>query len=342
MEPKYFSELARRLNEQQIRTGPPHDNSLPVVFDRQEILLITQTGTIMRAESGEECESAKKLFPKVRQTASLVHEYITAMEQAVPLKAEEVDTSYRQLAEFNDTVLAGQTAEGGIRFAVLDWNAEHTALCHGEYYMDNYEQAKQNFAIRAGLIKSENRFSSQQLAEMYRCVEDTLAAPDAISSQRRKLLARALEQIQEEVPNLNEMIQKSCQADLSAVQPEPASSYRNAWMEKFEHIELLGKPALLTCNRINRATVPEGWSCYELRGADCDLSEPISVERCVRVNFAGTVLMPDEIELEQDTYRMLDDGLNCIEGGMTLAEFCEGHPLNQNPPQEEPLLHMNL
>ena len=107
-------------------------------------------------------------------------------------------------------------------------------------------------------------------------------------------------------------------------------------------IELFGKPALLTYSRINRATVPEGWSCYELRGADCDPSEPISVERCVRVNFAGTVLMPDEIELEQDTYRMLDDGLNCIEGGMTLAEFCEGHPLNQNPPQEEPLLHMNL
>ena len=84
----------------------------------------------MRAESGEECESAKKLFPKVQQTASLVHEYITAMEQAAPLKAEELDTSYRQLAEFNDTVLAGQTAEGGIHFAVLDWNAEHTALCH--------------------------------------------------------------------------------------------------------------------------------------------------------------------------------------------------------------------
>ncbi len=35
MEPKYFSELARRLNEQQIRTGPPHDNSLPVVFGRR-------------------------------------------------------------------------------------------------------------------------------------------------------------------------------------------------------------------------------------------------------------------------------------------------------------------
>ncbi len=130
MEPKYFSELARRLNEQQIRTGPRHDNSLPVVFAGQEILLITQTGTMMRAESGEECESAKKLFPKVQQTASLVHEYITAMEQAAPLKAEGLDTSYRQLAEFNDTVLAGQTAEGGIHFAVLDWNAEHTALCH--------------------------------------------------------------------------------------------------------------------------------------------------------------------------------------------------------------------
>ena len=184
MEPKYFSELARRLNEQQIRTGSPHDNSLPVVFDGQEILLITQTGTIMRAESSEECETAKKLFPKVQQTAYLVHEYMTAMEQAASLKAEGLDAGYRQLAEFNDTVLAGHAAEGGIRFAVLDWNAEHTALCHGEYYMDNYEQAKKAFAIQAGLIKSEIRFSSQQLTEMYRCVEDALAAPDSISSQQ--------------------------------------------------------------------------------------------------------------------------------------------------------------
>lgn len=40
----------------------------------------------------------------------------------------------------------------------------------------------------------------------------------------------------------------------------------DAEKEVFEHIELFGKPALFTNDRIDRDTVPDGLFCYDLRG----------------------------------------------------------------------------
>ena len=38
----------------------------------------------------------------------------------------------------------------------------------------------------------------------------------------------------------------------------------DARTEEFQHIEVLGKPALFTNARIDRATVPDGWQCYDI------------------------------------------------------------------------------
>ena len=38
--------------------------------------------------------------------------------------------------------------------------------------------------------------------------------------------------------------------------------------EEMEHVEIFGKPALLSDSRIARDEVPQGWYCYDLRGMD--------------------------------------------------------------------------
>ena len=48
----------------------------------------------------------------------------------------------------------------------------------------------------------------------------------------------------------------------------------NANTERFEQVELLGKSVLFTEQRVDRATVPEGLRCYELRHTDEDWGEP--------------------------------------------------------------------
>ncbi len=66
--------------------------------------------------------------------------------------------------------------------------------------------------------------------------------------------------------------------------------------EEFEHIEINGKPALFSNNRIAYSTVPKGFYPYELRGSDDAPGESTSLERRVGVNFAGTVITAENLK----------------------------------------------
>lgn len=102
----------------------------------------------------------------------------------------------------------------------------------------------------------------------------------------------------------------------------------NAMTEKFEHIELFGKPVLFTNARVDRETVPEGWYRYNIRGSDNDPGSFATLEREVGVNHAGTILSPEEILLVPGKdYRLIQESQNFFGEQITLAEFCERHGL---------------
>ena len=99
--------------------------------------------------------------------------------------------------------------------------------------------------------------------------------------------------------------------------------------EKFQEVELFGKPALFTNARIDSATVPDGWFWYDLRGSDYDPGEPVTIEPHVLVNHAGSILTHDPVKFRkgQDS-RRLRDGLNFVGGVVSLKEFCEEHQVS--------------
>lgn len=102
----------------------------------------------------------------------------------------------------------------------------------------------------------------------------------------------------------------------------------NAYDESFEYIELFGKPALLTENRIQTDTIPEGWYCYDLRGSDTNPSEPVTVEQLVAVNHAGTILTHEPVTIPKSGYRSLKGRLDFLGERYSLKEFCEVRGLN--------------
>ena len=98
--------------------------------------------------------------------------------------------------------------------------------------------------------------------------------------------------------------------------------------EEFQHMELFDKPALFTNSRIDRSTVPEGWYCYDFRGSDDDPGELCYIEESVIVNHAGSVLMPEKLELPESGRLDTREEIGFLdEGDMTLHEFCEVHGL---------------
>ena len=117
---------------------------------------------------------AEAALYRVEDIAAKTLEYITAMEAAPQLKASGLDGDYRILADFGGTVLAGSPSKHGVQFVTWDWDYDRTGVSHGHYFMENYVEAKQDFATRSGLIQKEQLFSPEQLTEIYRCCTDSV------------------------------------------------------------------------------------------------------------------------------------------------------------------------
>ena len=111
----------------------------------------------------------------------------------------------------------------------------------------------------------------------------------------------------------------------------------------FELVEIYGKPAMFSNERIDRCTVPDGWHCYDLRGSDNEPSEPATVEQFVSFHHAGSVLLPTPIKFRSDQKnRSLVENreyaLSFLGEEVTMADFREryGLPMPENP-QKFPL-----
>ena len=115
----------------------------------------------------------------------------------------------------------------------------------------------------------------------------------------------------------------------------------NARTEEFQHIELFDKYALFTNARIDRSTVPKGWYCYDFRGSDDDSGELCYIEKSVTVNHAGSVLMPEKLEIPVSGRLDAQDEIGFLdEGDMTLREFCEMHQILYSEGKEQ--FHITL
>ncbi|MGE4485784.1 MAG: LPD28 domain-containing protein [Oscillospiraceae bacterium] len=106
---------------------------------------------------------------------------------------------------------------------------------------------------------------------------------------------------------------------------------RNARKERFESVELFGKPALFMVSRLDRSSVPEGFSRYEIRGSDNDSGKLNTLENNVGVNYAGSVLSPKPITIPKSGYKYIGGKLNFLGESLTLTEFCEKHKIELPP-----------
>ena len=101
----------------------------------------------------------------------------------------------------------------------------------------------------------------------------------------------------------------------------------NARKEEYEHIELFGKPALFTSDRIQTDSVPDGWYCYDLRGSDDDPGEPVTIEPYVEINYAGSVLTHEKINIPGEGFLRLGNSLDFLDEHLTFQAFCEEHDI---------------
>ena len=130
----------------------------------------------------------------------MVMEYMTLMEAAPPLKATGLEKGYLLLADFNGAVLAGKHTMLGAQFVTWAWDYDRKGVNNGHYYMEDYQRAKEDFALRAGLVERVRVFDQMQLKGLSRAVQGFLCGKGPATYQEEYDCRRLLDQIKAQLP----------------------------------------------------------------------------------------------------------------------------------------------
>lgn len=151
------------------------------------------------------------------------------------------------------------------------------------------------------------------------------------------------ERIEEYFPETQkEAIEFACQIwdydplDLDLCLNASGTRYIGVENEEYQQIELLGKTALFTNDRLTDEDVPQGMYCYHLRHSD-DGGRFCSVEPKVGVNHGGSVITKEPIDFGEQGYISFteDTEPNFTGEEQTLGEF-----IKSDTPQESEVMKL--
>lgn len=210
---KYLKEISTRLRLEGYVTAKESNGCMPVDWRGEELCLVTVGGGVRYQNDYLEREGAREAFERVVEMTSETYEYMCLMETAPDLKANGLGDGYKALADFNGAVLAGHPTSRGVQLITWEWDYNHQSMWQGHYFGGDFAKAKVDFALRANILQRDNLFSREQQAEVYRSILETLDSVYPLTDERRKLLETTAEQIERNVPNLQELVGASAQLE---------------------------------------------------------------------------------------------------------------------------------
>ena len=178
---RFYKEVSIHLTREGFSVLEQRDGLLPIEWNGIPLCRITAGGGAQFRREDLEPEGAGDAFQLATEMASTIAEYMSLMESSPPLRAKGLDGDYRVFADFNDTVLAGHPTGQGVEFVTWEWDYSHTGMWQGHYYGNYYAGAKQDFALRSGLIPRSLLFEQSELDELYRCCQRTRELDETLS-----------------------------------------------------------------------------------------------------------------------------------------------------------------
>jgi hypothetical protein len=203
---RFYREVGIRLAQEGFSVLEQKDGLLPIEWNGASLCRITAGGGAQFRREELEPDGAGDAFHLATEIAHTTAEYLSLMETSPPLQAKELEGDYRLLADFNGTVLAGHPTAQGVEFVTWEWDYSHTGMWQGHYYGNNYPGAKQDFAIRAGLIPKELILEQSELDEFYHCCQRTRELDETLTYQDEQRIIKAQERIEFLAPGVQERV----------------------------------------------------------------------------------------------------------------------------------------
>lgn len=140
-------------------------------------------------------------YHDVQRIADVVREYVGGIDTAQPIKAEGLNDLYKILCKMNGTILAGmETQRHGYIFTTWNCSEDVTSLYNGHYHMENYTAAKEDFAVRSGLIAENHLFTNEQLKKIQDSVKYCMNENGCLTDRQYDDLGAIVEQIEQILP----------------------------------------------------------------------------------------------------------------------------------------------
>lgn len=208
---KFFAELSRRLRAEQIQSSIVEGKRLDVFLEGQPVLYVAPSSDVFLLPGGSKNEAANDLYHQVATVADEVYEYVEAVQNAPLLHASDLHEDFHLLADFDGAVLAGRELEHGwgYQFVTWTWDFDRAGVSHGHYYQGNFRGAKEDFAVRSGLISRAQLFTPEQLTELYRATDLFLEEGPEPSESQLRAIQDARTKIKYTVPDLQDRLEQS-------------------------------------------------------------------------------------------------------------------------------------
>ena len=144
---KFLQEVEQELLRKELDTELLEDGLLHVKWNGKPLCAVDQNGAVRFCPDDIRDAETDRQLRTVVQTAAQTKEYLRMLERTPTLKAVGLDEDYKILADFGDVVLAGRCCKTGTKFVTWEWDFDRQGVHAGHYFMENYEAAKQDFAV---------------------------------------------------------------------------------------------------------------------------------------------------------------------------------------------------
>ena len=191
---KFFEELSRRLREGGVESSNVEDRRLEIFLHGQPVLFVSPGNDVFLFPAGSNNPEASELYHRVAQTADEVYTYVEEVQTAPTLHISGLSEKFHLLADFGGAVLAGRELENGRGY--------------GHYYDEDFCGAKQDFAVRSGLISKTQLFSPEELTELYRATDYLLDEGPELEDGHLKAMQTARTKIEYTVPDLADRLEQ--------------------------------------------------------------------------------------------------------------------------------------